>query len=327
MRVASFNILHGRTVGDGVDPQRLRDCVRRLDPDVLALQEVDCDQPRSERADLTAAAADAMGAVEHRFVAAISGTPGATWVAATGREQPGTAAYGIALLSRFPVASWQVVRLPRIPMRFPMYLPGPNKVMMVDEEPRAAVIAQVHTPLGALTVANTHLSFVPGWNRRQLRRLVHDLRGLPGPRLLTGDLNLTPAAVRRWTGMRPSTPTWLGHPASVTQRVLERLDAELSDADDDGRPALARKVAIVSVAGNEDGAHKCIADIFQALNDVGYSIPAQGCTYCNGAPMQATDYNDLDEIPNSVASATAAAARNAAHLAGILKSAHYPPYE
>lgn len=78
MRIATFNILHGRTVGDGVDPRRLRDCVRRLDPDVLALQEVDFDQPRSGRADLTAAAAEAMGAVEHRFVAAISGTPGPT---------------------------------------------------------------------------------------------------------------------------------------------------------------------------------------------------------------------------------------------------------
>ena len=154
--------------------------MRRLDPDVLALQEVDCDQPRSERADLTAAAAEAMGAVEHRFVAAISGTPGATWMAATGHEQPGTAAYGIALLSRFPVASWQVVRLPRIPMRFPMYLPGPNRVMVVNEEPRAAVIAQLHTPLGGLTVANTHLSFVPGWNRRQLRRLDPRPARLPG---------------------------------------------------------------------------------------------------------------------------------------------------
>ncbi|HEV7581301.1 MAG TPA: endonuclease/exonuclease/phosphatase family protein [Mycobacterium sp.] len=203
MRVATFNILHGRTVGDGVDPRRLQDCVRRLDPDVLALQEVDYEQPRSDRADFTAAAAEAMGAVEHRFVAAISGTPGATWMAATGDEQPGTAAYGIALLSRFPVVSWQVVRLPQIPTRFPMYLPGPNRVMIVDEEPRAAVIARLHTPLGALTVANTHLSFVPGWNRRQLLRLVHDLRGFPGPRLLIGDLNLTPAAVRRWSGMRP----------------------------------------------------------------------------------------------------------------------------
>ncbi|ASW96906.1 endonuclease/exonuclease/phosphatase family protein [Mycobacterium intracellulare] len=222
MRVATFNILHGRTVGDGVDVARLRDCVRRLDPDVLSLQEVDCDQPRSERADLTAAAAEAMGAVEHRFVAAISGTPGATWMAATGREQPGTAAYGIALLSRYPVASWQVLRLPRIPMRFPMYLPGPNRVMIVDEEPRAAVIAQLRTPMGGLTVANTHLSFVPGWNRRQLLRVIHDLRGFPGPRLLTGDLNMTPKTVGRWSGMR-ALATAETFPADNPNRQLDHI--------------------------------------------------------------------------------------------------------
>ena len=115
MRMATFNILHGRSVHDGaVELGRLAESVRLLDADVLALQEVDLDQPRSAMADLTALAAEAMGAVTHRFVAAISGTPGATWMAATGREQPGTAAYGIALLSRFPVRSWQVVRLPRI---------------------------------------------------------------------------------------------------------------------------------------------------------------------------------------------------------------------
>ena len=100
--------------------------IRQLDPDMLALQEVDLDQPRSGMADLTAVAAAAMDAVSHRFVAAISGTPGATWMAATGREQPGTAAYGIALLSRYPADDWQVVRLPRIPMKFPMYLRGPE---------------------------------------------------------------------------------------------------------------------------------------------------------------------------------------------------------
>lgn len=124
-----------------------------------------------------------------------------------------------------------------------------------------------------------------------------------------------------------STPVWLGHPSSVTQRVLERLDAELSNSDDEGRPAMAGKVAIVSVVGNEDGAHKTVADVFQALNDIGYSIPAQGCTYWNGAAMESTDYNDLDEVPKPVASATAAAARNAVHLAQVLKSAEYPAYQ
>ncbi|MCW2516730.1 MAG: Endonuclease/exonuclease/phosphatase [Mycobacterium sp.] len=222
LRVATFNILHGRTVGGVVDPARLRDGVLRLDPDVLALQEVDLEQERSGRTDLTEVAAEAMGAVAHRFVAVISGTPGATWSAATGAEQPGSAAYGIALLSRFPVSSWQVLRLPRILTRVPMYLPGPNRVMIVDEEPRAAVMAVLDTPVGPLTVANTHLSFVPGWNRHQLRRLVRDVRTLPGPHLVVGDLNLTPNAVRRWSGMRSlaAGPTF---PADRPKRQLDHI--------------------------------------------------------------------------------------------------------
>lgn len=220
--MATFNILHGRTVGDGVVLDRLRSAVRELDPDVLALQEVDLEQERSGRADLTAVAAEAMGAVAQRFVAAISGTPGATWMAATGAEQPGTSAYGIALLSRHPAVHWQVVRLPRIPTRFPMFLPGPGRIMVVDEEPRAAVIAQLDTPLGLLSVANTHLSFVPGWNRHQLRRLARDLRSMPGPHLLLGDLNLTGRPAARWSGMRPlaSAATF---PASAPERQLDHV--------------------------------------------------------------------------------------------------------
>lgn len=107
-------------------------------------------------------------------------------------------------------------------MRFPMYLPGPRKVLIVDEEPRAAVAARLQTPLGGLTVANTHLSFVPGWNRRQLRRLVKDLKGFDGPRILTGDLNLTPATVRRWSGMHPLAHG-LTFPAEAPDRQLDHI--------------------------------------------------------------------------------------------------------
>ncbi|MGW0247244.1 flavodoxin family protein [Nocardia goodfellowii] len=124
-----------------------------------------------------------------------------------------------------------------------------------------------------------------------------------------------------------ATPTWVGHMSSVAQRVLERLDAELSETDDAGRPSMVGKVGIAAVVGNEDGAHKIVADLFQALNDIGFSVPAQGCTYWNGEAMGSTDYRDLDSVPDQVATTTKAMARNAAHLARLLNTEGYPAYE
>jgi len=114
------------------------------------------------------------------------------------------------------------------------------------------------------------------------------------------------------------TPTWMGHLSSVAQRALERLDAELSETDEDGRPLVEGKVAIVGVVGNEDGAHAIIADLFQGLNDVGFSIPSQGSTYWNGEAMGSVDYKDLDQTPEAVADQNATVANNAAHLARLL---------
>jgi endonuclease/exonuclease/phosphatase family metal-dependent hydrolase len=226
LRVATFNILHGHTVGDVVDPLRLRDSIRQLNPDILAMQEVDLDQQRSGNTDLTAVAAEAMHAVDHRFVPAIAGTPGGSWVAATGAEsRPGSAAYGIALLSRFPASNWQVLRLPHIPARLPTYSPAARRVVVAHEEPRAAVVARLQTPLGPLTVVATHLSFVPGWNRVQLRHIIAQLQHLQGPRLVLGDLNLSFAAAQRSSGLRAlaAAPTYPAH------RPRRQLDHVLTD--------------------------------------------------------------------------------------------------
>jgi endonuclease/exonuclease/phosphatase family metal-dependent hydrolase len=220
MRVATFNILNGRSPADDrVDINRFAAAVKALDADVLALQEVDRNQPRSANHDLTAVAAEAMGAVEHRFVAALSGSPGATWMAATGDEQPDQAAYGIALLSRCPVLSWEVIRLASTPTRVPIWFRDSRRPVLVRDEPRVAVAARVKAPHGELTVVNAHLSFVSWWGRHQLRTVMSSLEGVD-PLLLVGDLNMSLQRARAITGLTPLVQ----QPTFPTHQPREQLD-------------------------------------------------------------------------------------------------------
>lgn len=121
-----------------------------------------------------------------------------------------------------------------------------------------------------------------------------------------------------------ATPIWLGQPSSVCKMTLERLDAELGETDDQGRMLTQGKVAMVAVVGNEDGAHHVVAEVLQALNDTGFTAASTASTYWVGEAMQGTDYLDLEKTPEKTASATQAAARNAVHLATLLRDAPYP---
>jgi endonuclease/exonuclease/phosphatase family metal-dependent hydrolase len=228
MRVATFNILHGQSVDDGcVDLDRLGDAVASLDVDVLALQEVDRGQQRSGGADLATVAAEAVGAVDHRFVAAMVGEVD-SWGPATGTAETHGPAYGIALLSRHPVRAWRRLRLPSLPFPAPMWFPSDSRPTLVHEEPRMALAAAVEAPGGLFTVVNTHLSFVPWWNGRQLRTLSRAVRDLGGPpHVLVGDFNMGAARAGRATGMTSlvSAPTF---PADAPRQQLDHVLADVA---------------------------------------------------------------------------------------------------
>jgi len=118
-------------------------------------------------------------------------------------------------------------------------------------------------------------------------------------------------------------PIWMGQVSSVAKRVLERLDAFLAETDDQGRMPSYSKIAVAAIVGNEDGAHFSSAQIFQALNDVGFTIPAVAACYWVGEAMGSVDFKDLDDVPDKVTETAAMVAGNASHLASLLKASPY----
>lgn len=119
-------------------------------------------------------------------------------------------------------------------------------------------------------------------------------------------------------------PIWLGQVGSIGKRVLERMDAFLSETDDRGRMPSYGKLAVLAIVGNEDGAHASTAQLLQALNDVGWTIPAGSACYWVGEAMGSTDFKDLKKTPEKVTETAASLASNAAHLAKLLKAETYP---
>ncbi|OJU09277.1 MAG: NADPH-dependent oxidoreductase [Caulobacterales bacterium 68-7] len=119
-------------------------------------------------------------------------------------------------------------------------------------------------------------------------------------------------------------PIWMGQPSSIAKRVLERMDAFLDETDAQGRMPSYGKVAVCAIVGNEDGAHASSALVFQALNDVGWTIPAVAACYWVGEAMGSTDFRDLPKTPDKVLRTAKMVAANAAHLAKLLKAEAYP---
>lgn len=243
VRLATYNLLHGMAMPAPGTPvaasgdhgeQALRDAVASLEADVIGLQEVDVHQPRSGFAHQVRVVADALDAGAWYFAPSVVGTPGEHgWTGADQRHDhvsSGSAArpdaresttvavermgplYGVGLVSRLPVLEWRSTRFDAAPWSLPLLVPGDRRprVVRVPDEPRAAIAAVVQGPRGPFTVATAHLSFVPGYNVRQLRSIRRWLHGLPRPLVLLGDMNLPGRLPMRVTGWSQlvSAPTY-----------------------------------------------------------------------------------------------------------------------
>jgi len=230
----------GRVVGPPLvaDDLPLRAAVATLDADVIGLQEIDVAQPRSGLSHQVRAAAEALGAPHWHFAASVVGTPGeGGWTAGhdvhdqsshphlrhllgrdademspphvlAGDDLPATSGplYGVGLVSRLPVLEWRATRFDPAPWTLPLLIPAEPRprFVRVPDEPRAAIAAVVEGPRGPFTVVTAHLSFVPGYNVRQLRALRRWLGGLPRPLILLGDFNLPgtlPARITDWPSL------------------------------------------------------------------------------------------------------------------------------
>jgi endonuclease/exonuclease/phosphatase family metal-dependent hydrolase len=206
LRLATANLLHGMSLTSGVAGEDdLRGSARLLAADVVGLQEVDRHQERSGLVDQTAVVAELVGASAWRFVPALEGTPDPSRSWRPTEVEDGSTVdgptYGVGLVSRLPVRSWHVLRLGASRVGAPLLVPGEprSRLMHVPDEPRVALAAVLEGPNGPFTAVTTHLSFVPGVNVAQLRRVVRWAAAFPGPRLLLGDFNLPGALPRRIT--------------------------------------------------------------------------------------------------------------------------------
>lgn len=237
LRLATFNTLHGAALDGTVDVERFARAVAHLDADVLALQEVERDTPRSQRADLVAVAAEALRADAWHLsptVRGVSGTYRRAGRAGRGaRRWPGVPVYGIGLVSRFPVERWLRLELDRLPWgrRVRRRSPGSRlPVRFVPDEPRVALAALVRTPQGPLTVVATHTTPREEFTAEQLAALVRACASLPRPLVLLGDLNLRAPAPAELTGFM-SLADVLTHPVD---RPVRQIDHVLADGSPGG---------------------------------------------------------------------------------------------
>ena len=231
MRVISWNLLHGQKIPPTNSQDWQAEIVSaakkvadELQPNFIALQEVDYFQSRSDLTNQTKLVAQSMQLKYWAYLPTLIGTPGEKWrsvkdlensiITESSLDKNPKASYGIALATNWPIKKLYVKKLGRSIVGMPLLIPKDNgkgvRFIYVKDEPRVALIAELEN---GYTIATTHLSFVPGVNIFQLNKLTSYLKKLPGLALLTGDLNLPANLPSKFSGFKSlisqaTYPSW-----------------------------------------------------------------------------------------------------------------------
>ena len=241
MRVTSWNLLHGMAIPPSndlaADQIKLGEAIQAIGADVIGIQEVDEQLARSGNVSQTAVVAEAMSTQHWAFAPVMVGAPGEKWRklnsldsqiithenVQANRQSNVDGNYGIGIVSKIPVKHWDRIELGNSPFGMPLVIPAENKkgkqsvrMIYVADEPRVALAATLDN---GWTVINTHLSFVPFVNYRQLRKIkkwAAELAAKHGTQaLIIGDMNLPkglPAVGSKWNSLveQNSYPSWGG---------------------------------------------------------------------------------------------------------------------
>lgn len=239
MLVTSWNLLHGMAIPPSndlaTDQIKLGSAVEEIAADVLGIQEVDEKLARSAVISQTKLVAEAMRTQHWGFAPVIIGEPGSKWRKldaldikvvteenlAANQDSHSEGSYGIGLVSKIPVLHWDRLDLGNSPFGMPLVIPAEGKkgkqsirFIYVADEPRVALAATLDN---GWTVINTHLSFVPFVNYRQLRKIKKWAAKLSAQYktevLIIGDMNLPkglPAVASTWNSLveQNSYPSW-----------------------------------------------------------------------------------------------------------------------
>ena len=221
IRVLTLNLQHGLSrEGAPTTAAELADAVSDLQADVVALQEVDRGQPRSGGIDQARVVADALALPYVRFAATLTGDVRLAKASPSRWGMADGAAYGLAIASRWPVVTWFVRPLPKLPARHPVISHG--RVRLREDEQRGALAAVLRTPQGPLSVVSAHLSLLGPVAAVQAVSLLRSASTLPGPVLVCGDLDLDPWALRVLArGWR--LPRALTFPAREPRRQIDHV--------------------------------------------------------------------------------------------------------